>query len=77
LRNRILPRDVPVFAHTSPVYFLRDGKKVRETASIAYLTKWVQGTLHWLDTKPTFFNEEDFRNARRDAEQALRYYREL
>ena len=30
LPNRILPRGVSVFAHTSPIYFLRDGRNVRE-----------------------------------------------
>jgi hypothetical protein len=77
LRNRILPRGVSVFAHTSPVYFLQDGKKVREPASIAYLEKWVRGIQHWLDTRPTFTNEADRQSARRAAEQALRFYRSL
>ena len=51
LRNRILPRDLSVFAHTDPVYFLKDGHKVREEASIEYLCKYVEGTLHWLGTQ--------------------------
>jgi hypothetical protein len=77
LPNRILPRGVSVFAHTSPIYFLRDGQKVREEASIVYLRKYVQGVLHWLGTNPPFVNEEDRQNARRDAEQALRFYNAL
>ncbi|MFO1497777.1 MAG: CehA/McbA family metallohydrolase [Verrucomicrobiota bacterium] len=77
LRNRILPRGVSVFAHTSPIYFLRDGRKVREEASIAYLRKYVQGLLHWLDTNPPFVRETDREQARRDAEQALQLYRTL
>ena len=77
LRNRILPRGVSVFAHTSPIYFLQDAQKVREQASIEYLCKYVQGVLHWLDTKPTFANEEDRQNARRTAEDALRFYKAL
>jgi hypothetical protein len=76
LPNRILPRDVPVFAHTSPVYFLRDGRNVREEASILYLQKYVEGLLHWLGTNPSFFTEEDRQHALRDAEEALRFYRE-
>ncbi|MCP5524971.1 MAG: CehA/McbA family metallohydrolase [Verrucomicrobiales bacterium] len=75
LPNRILPRDVAVFAHTSPVYFLRDGREVREPASVAYLGKWVAGLLHWLESHPPFANESDRQNARQTAEQALRYYR--
>lgn len=77
LRNRILPRNVSVFAHTSPVYFLKDGQKVREPASVAYLRKYVEGTLHWLGTHPAFFDERDRQNAQRDAEEALRVYRSL
>jgi hypothetical protein len=77
LRNRILPRDVSVFAHTSPVYFMRDGRKVREAASIVYLRKWTEGLLHWLGTDPPFSNETDRINARLAAEQALRFYRDL
>ncbi len=77
LRNRILPRDVSVFAHTDPVYFLQDGRKVREEASIVYLRKYVKGVLHWLDTNPPFANDEDRREARRAAEEALRCYEGL
>jgi hypothetical protein len=77
IRNRILPRGVSVFAHTSPVYFLKDGQKVREEASIAYLRKYVEGVLHWLGTNPQFANDEDRRNAKRWAEEALRIYQSL
>jgi len=77
LKNRILPRDVSVFAHTDPIYFLQDGRKVREEASIAYLCKYVRSMLHWLSTKPAFYNEEDRREAQRAAEEALRFYEGL
>lgn len=77
LPNRVLPRGLSVFAHTSPVYFFKDGRKVREPASIAYLQKYVEGTLHWLGTNPTFALEEDRLAARQAAEQALQFYRDL
>ncbi|OHB64759.1 MAG: hypothetical protein A2Y76_15730 [Planctomycetes bacterium RBG_13_60_9] len=77
LKNRILPRDVSVFAHTDPIYFLQDGRKVREEPSVVYLRKYVQGTLHWLGTKPPFANEDDRREALRSAEEALRFYEGL
>jgi hypothetical protein len=66
-----------VFAHTSPVYFLRDGRKVRDESSIAYLRKYVAGVIHWLGTNPKFVKEEDLQNARREAEEALQYYKNL
>jgi len=77
LRNRILPRGLSVFAHTSPVYFLQEGRKVREKPSITYLCKYVEGTLHWLDTNPNFALEEDRVAARQAAEQALKIYQGL
>lgn len=77
LGNRILPRDLSVFAHTNPIYFLQDGQKVREAPSIEYLKKYVQGTLHWLDTNPKFHNKQDAANARQAAEEALEVYKGL
>jgi hypothetical protein len=75
--QRLLPRESSVFSHTSPVYFLRDGRKVREEASIVYLRKYVKGLLHWLSTKPAFASEQDRAAVQRDTEQALRFYEEL
>jgi hypothetical protein len=71
LNPRVLPRGASVFAHTNPVYFLQDGRKVREPASIAYLRKYVTGLLHWLQGNPPFANAQDRRNAQQDAEQGV------
>jgi hypothetical protein len=76
-KNRILPRGLSVFAHTNPVYFLQDGRKVREQASILYLRKYVEGVIHWLGTNPLFATQEDRRNAQLEAEDALRFYKGL
>jgi hypothetical protein len=77
LKNRILPREVSVFAHTDPICFLQDGRNVRAEASVAYLRKYVKGVSHWLGTEPPFANERDRREARRSAEEALRFYESL
>jgi hypothetical protein len=77
IRNRILPRGLTVFAHTNPVYFLRDGRKVRETSSIHYLQKYVKGTIHWLNTGAKFRNSAEKEEALRLAEQARDSYAEL
>lgn len=77
LKNYILPRGLSVFAHTAPIYFLKDGYKVREEASIAYLRKYVEGVLHWLGTNPEFATEEDRLSAQHAAEQALQFYTKL
>lgn len=54
-----------------------NNRKVREPASIAYLQKYVEGTLHWLATNPNFALEEDRHAARQAAEQALQIYKDL
>lgn len=77
IRRRILPRGLSVFAHTTPAYFLQNGRNVREQASIDYLRKYVGGVIHWLDTKPDFGREDDRAAARESAEQALAYYERL
>jgi len=77
LKNPILPRSLSVFAHTSPVYFLREGQRVQEKASIAYLRKYVEGVIHWLDTKPPFATPKALHDARQGAKEALQVYQQL
>jgi hypothetical protein len=77
VRNRILPRGLTVFAHTNPVYFLRNGAKVRQLASIRYLQTYVKGTLHWLNTGARFRDSTEREEALRLAEQAHRFYTEV
>jgi hypothetical protein len=73
-KQRILPRGLSVFAHTNPVYFLKEGKKVKEEASIIYLQKYVKGTIHWLQTNPAFENPDDRTEALKLADSALQIY---
>jgi hypothetical protein len=75
--NRILPRGLTVFAHTNPVYFLRNGAKVREVPSIRYLQKYVQGTMHWLNTGARFRTPAEKEEALRLAGQASRLFAQL
>jgi len=76
-KERILPRGLTVFAHTNPVYFLRNGATVRELPSIRYLQKYVKGTIHWLKTGARFATDTEKEEALRLAEQARRIYAEL
>jgi len=76
-KQRILPRGLSVFAHTNPVYFLQNGKPVKEEASILYLQKYVKGTMHWLQTKPDFNYPEDRSEALKLAAEALLIYQSL
>ena len=45
-KHRILPRGLSVFAHTNPIYFQKDGARVKEKASTLYLQKYVKGTIN-------------------------------
>lgn len=76
-KQRILPRGLSVFAHTNPVYFLKDGARVKEEASILYLQKYVKGTMHWLQTNPSFDHPEDRLEALKLADDAYRIYESL
>jgi hypothetical protein len=76
-RNRILPRGLTVFAHTNPVYFLRNGTKVRELSSIRYLQTYVKGALHWLNAGAKFRSAAEKEEALRLADEARRFYADL
>lgn len=69
-RNRPLPRNLSVFAHTNPVYFLRGGERVRDLSSIRYLQKYLKGTIHWLRTGARFSSAAEKEEALRLAAQA-------
>ncbi|MGH9633031.1 MAG: CehA/McbA family metallohydrolase [Bryobacteraceae bacterium] len=77
VRKRLLPRGLTVFAHTNPIYFLRNGEKVRQLASVQYLQKYLKGTIHWLNTGATFRTPEEREEALRLADNARRVYAEL
>jgi hypothetical protein len=76
-RNRILPRGLTVFAHSNPIYFLKDGSKVRELSSVRYLEKYTRGTIHWLKTAARFRSPAEKQEALRLADQARRFYADL
>ena len=73
-KNRILPRGLTVFAHTNPVYFLREGAKVRELSSVHYLQKYLKGTVHWLNTGARFASPAEKEEALQLADEARRLY---
>jgi hypothetical protein len=73
----ILPRNLTVFAHSNPVYFLRDGAKVRVQPSIDHLMLYLRYSDHWFRTAARFETEPKRREAIQAAEQALDVYRAL
>jgi len=73
----ILPRDLTVFAHANPVYFLRDGAKVRVQESIDHLLLYLRYSRHWFRTAAEFETEPQKQEAVQAAEQALEFYLRL
>jgi hypothetical protein len=73
----ILPRNLTVFAHANPVYFLRDGAKVRVQESIDHLLLYLRYSERWFRTAARFENESKKREAIAAAEQAAKIYQSL
>lgn len=76
-KNRILPRGLTVFAHANPIYFLREGAKVKELPSIRYLQKYVKGTIHWLNTGAQFRSPTEKEEALRLAGETRSLFADL
>ena len=73
----ILPRDLTVFAHANPVYFLRNGAKVRVQESIDHLMLYLRYSGHWFRTAARFETEAQKQEAIRSVEQAVALYEAL
>jgi hypothetical protein len=76
-RQRILPRQLSVFSHTNPVYFLFRGQKVRQEAAIRYLQRYLLTTEGWLESGARFDNSETKRKALQLAQEAIGIYEGL
>ena len=51
---QILPRNLTVFAHSNPVYFLRDKQAVRMKESIDYLLNYLKSSRNWISNYAKF-----------------------
>ena len=76
-RQRILPRQLSVFAHTNPVYFHLHGAKVREEPSIRYLQRYLQTSTRWLEEGSSFADAQTKKKALELAEEAAKIYEAL
>lgn len=73
----ILPRNLTVFAHANPVYFLRDGAKVRVEGSIDHLLLYLRYSSRWFSTAARFGTEAQKQEAVAAAEQAREFFESL
>jgi hypothetical protein len=48
-----------VFAHTSPVYLLRDGRPIRSQEDAEYYVRYLEATIGWLEKDGNFARQSD------------------
>lgn len=47
------------FAHSSPVYLIRDGAPIRNWEDAEYFVCYIDNAIHWLDTEAKFARPAD------------------
>ena len=52
--RQILPRNLTVFAHSNPVYFLEDGRLVKIPESLDYLLQYLKSGENWIENHSIF-----------------------
>jgi len=52
--REMMPRNLTVFAHSNPIYLLRDGKNVHIEESIEYLKKYQRAVRNWIEKYSEF-----------------------
>lgn len=72
----ILPAWLHVFAHSNPIWFLKDDRPVRIDASRRYLTQYVDGAIHWYSNGADFATEAERTEALTNARKARQFYAE-
>jgi hypothetical protein len=56
---RMLPRNLTVFAHSNPVYCLKDGKPVHVRASAKYLKDYLRSARNWIENYSSFRDQQE------------------
>jgi hypothetical protein len=52
-------RPETVFAHSSPVYLIRDGAAIRNWEDAEYFVRYMDNSIHWLETEAKFARPAD------------------
>ncbi len=51
---QMLPRNLTVFAHSNPVYMLKDQQPVHVSASVEYLLDYLKSGRNWIENYSSF-----------------------
>ncbi len=68
----ILPRNLTVFAHSNPVYFLQNEKSVHVEKSVEYLKTYQKAVRNWIELFSNFGSEAEKDEASMYLEEAER-----
>jgi hypothetical protein len=63
-----------VFAHTSPVYAIVDGRPIRSWEDAQYYVRYMEHAIEWLQQEARFKSGEDRKSSIASFEQARRVY---
>ena len=74
---QMLPRNLTVFAHSNPVYFLRDKKAVHMKESVDYLLDYLKSSRNWIKNYAEFASKNEKGQAMIYLEKAEKVLREL
>ena len=69
---KILPRNLTVFAHANPIYFLKNNEPVYVEVSVAYLKTYQKAVRNWIDKHSDFSTESEREEAWMCLEKAER-----
>ena len=61
--REMLPRNLTVFAHSNPIYLLKDGRSVHVENSIEYLRKYQHAARTWIVNNSEFTTESERKEA--------------
>jgi hypothetical protein len=67
-------RPETVFAHSSPVYLIRDGEAIRSRDDAEYYVRYLDNEIHWLETEGRFARPSDKRASIEAFEQGRAVY---
>jgi hypothetical protein len=67
-------RPETVFAHSSPVYVIRDGEPIRSQADAEYYVRYINNAIRWLETEAKFARPADKQASIQAFEQGREVY---
>lgn len=73
---QMLPRNLTVFAHSNPVYLIRDEKPVHVKASVKYLLDYLRSARNWIEHYSSFRDQREKEAAMKYLEKAEKIIKE-